>query len=246
MKKIFCFYCTLIIAVISLYGCKKAVITPGTTADASVYFIYSTRYSTADSLSFSFAAMDTAIKSDTVWLPVRIAGSPADHDRTISLGPDPATTTAIAGKHYQVLPAVMPKDSFSTQVGVVLYRTPDLQDTMVVLGLQLQPNSNFSVLMKDTTMADGVNASVSEFRITLTDELVMPSDWPDFLVYFFGTYSKVKYQFIINATGVAQFPEDMSFGLLLYYLQEAQTALQQYNQTYGTLYDENGNPVTIP
>jgi hypothetical protein len=246
MKKLLYSLSIFLVAVWIFSGCKKVSIAEGTTAQSSVYFIYNTLLQTSDSTTVDFSVMDSSVHSDTVWMPVRITGSPASMDRPISLEADPAITNAIAGKHYLILPAIMPKDSFTTNVGVVIYKTADLSDTSLVLGLQIQANSAFTALMKDTVMPDGQNYSTNEYKITFSNELLEPADWNQWEIWFFGTYSKVKYEFIINATGVSQFPEDMDYGLLLYYVQEAQTALAAYNLKYGTLYDENGNPVTIP
>ncbi|HEY0273224.1 MAG TPA: DUF4843 domain-containing protein [Chitinophaga sp.] len=231
-------------------GCKKENIPAGGNYQDAVYFVHALYDENPDSLNYSFVSRPDSITLDTIWLPVRIAGNTAPADRAISMTAVDTATTAVAGKDYQLLQYVMPKGYFTTQLGIILYRTPALQNTTLQLTVQLQPNSGFPALMKDTASANGRMFSRNTYRITFTDQLVKPANWDSFLVYLFGTYNKVKYRFIIEVTGRTDFPVSgagaMSYGQLLYYQGILKTALSNYNAAHGNLTDENGNPVTIP
>lgn len=251
MKQIVrCLYILLPVALLWSTGCKKENISAEGTYQDAVYFAHSSYDQNIDSLSFSFISLPDSVKLDTVWLPVRIAGKTTSRDRQITLTVVDTATTATAGTHYKLLDYHLPKDSFNTNLGIVLYRTADLQDTVVQLTVQLQPNSDFPVQVKDTTSANGRLVTDNVYRIRFSDQLIKPTNWDSFLVYLFGTYSKVKYRFIIEATGRTDFPISgagaLAYAQLLYYQGVTQTALGDYESKHGTLYDENGNPVTIP
>jgi len=243
----------LLVPACLLSACAKQKIAAGTDARASVYFIYTASAATTgniDSLNYSFADKNSSVTIDTVWLPVRLAGYTADHDRPIKLSAVSAGTTAIAGTHYKLMNYVMPKDSFQTSLGVVLIRDPSLQDTSVVLNLQLQPSDDFPVLMKDTLMGDGAYYSRNSIRIIITDRLIKPSNWDTYLVTFFGSYSEVKFRFMTGVLGVSSFPNTgpnaLKYPQLQYYQTVVRNALIDYNAAHGPLIDENGNPVTFP
>lgn len=251
MKNIIrCLSIAIPVSLLVMSGCKKAEIASTGSYQDAVYFVHNQYDENIDSTNFSFIALSDSIKVDTLWLPVRIAGNVSASDRTITLEAVDSVSTAIAGTHYKLLTYVMPKDSFTTNLGVLLYRTPDLQNKVVTLTLRIVPDKDFPVLMHDTLASDGSMYSNSTYRINFTDELIEPSDWPTFLVYLFGAYSKTKYRFIIDVTGQTQFPISgagaLSYSQLLYYQGICETALASYNAANGPLYDENGNPVTFP
>lgn len=251
MKQIVrCLYILLPLAFGLAAGCKKEnIFAEGNYQDA-VYFAHSSYDQSIDSLSFTFISQPDSVKLDTIWLPVRIAGKTATRDRQITMTVVDTATTAVAGTHYKLLDYHMPKDSFVTNLGIVLYRTADLQDTAVQLTVQLQPNSDFPVLMKDTTSANGRLVTDNVYHIRFSDQLIKPTNWDSFLVYIFGTYSKVKYRFIIDVTGRTDFPISgagaLAYAQLLYYQGIVKTALGDDEAKNGTMYDEHGNPVTIP
>lgn len=240
----------LFITSIAMSGCKKAAIAAGSVAPASIYFIHRYYDENIDSLNYSFVLKDSTVHQDTIWLPVRIGGQVADHDRPVNLVVLSSGTTAVAGKHYRLLNYSIPRGAFSGNLGIVLLRSADLQDTMVTLTLQLQPNSDFPVMMKDTIMADGSDKSRSQYKISFTDRLIKPSNWDQFLVYFFGTYSEVKFRFIVDVLGVASFPSSgpdaIGIGQIFYYQSAMENAIASYNAIHGPLYDEFGNAVTFP
>ncbi len=236
-----------------LSACTKQKIAAGTDARASVYFIYTSAAAATgniDSLNYTFVDKNSSVTTDTVWLPVRIAGLTAPQDRPINLTVVSNGTTAIAGTHYKLMDYVMPKDSFQTSLGVVLIRDASLQDTSVVLNLQLQPSADFPALMKDTLMADGGYYSRNSIRIIITDRLIKPSNWDTYLVTFFGTYSEVKFRFMAGVLGVSSFPNTgpnaLKYPQLQYYQTVVRNALVDYNAAHGPLMDENGNAVTFP
>ncbi|SHL97224.1 DUF4843 domain-containing protein [Chitinophaga sp. CF418] len=242
-----------LLVILFLTACGKDEISGSYNGQQSVYFIYNTNavYSGGiDSVSYTFVEKSSTMRQDTVWLPVRITGNASDHDRAIDLVVVADKTTAIADVHYRLLSYNMPKDSFTTRLGIVLLRDVSLRDTAVVLALSLQSSKDFPLLMKDTMMADGTYYNRSQARIIFTDRLIKPGNWDSYLVTFFGAYSETKLRFIASVLGIATFPSSgpdaLGYPTLQYYQNAVRNALLAYNADNGPLIDENGNPVFIP
>jgi hypothetical protein len=81
-----------------------------------------------------------------------------------------------------------------------------------------------------------------------SDVLSRPTNWSE-LEPFFGTYSNVKYRFMLeNAGGVSEFSTDtMSWAQLNSFRIRFQNALNDYNAAHPghPLTDENGNLVSF-
>ncbi|HEY8389231.1 MAG TPA: DUF4843 domain-containing protein [Parasegetibacter sp.] len=244
----FILYITILI---SLVACKKDEIKSFLDADPAVYFIHSTsRITSIDSITYTFVEKSSNVTSDTIWLPVRISGDAVDFDRKVNLVADPAGTTAVKDKHYKLLDYFIPKNSFTTQLGVVLLRDASLQSESVVLNLQILPSDDFGTLMKDTLTGDGRFYTKNRIKIIFTDRLLKPDNWDSYLVTFFGPYSDVKFRFIAGELGVSTFPTTgpnaVNFPKMQFYQTVVRNALFEYTQANGPLIDENGNPVVIP
>lgn len=210
--------------------------------EAGLYFVESQYSSVNDSTSYSFAIQNSEVTSDTVWLPVHIMGSAVMQDRTIELTVVDSLTTAKAGAHYKLLtPYIMPAGAYEEQIGVVLLRNRDLQDSTYKLGLQLTPSKEFPLgLVGQRT-----------YLIKMNDILTKPDNWDVILIYFFGEYSQVKYRFMIDVLGRGDFPTSGAGGLgvadILYYQTAMAAALDKYNAAHpgAPMRDESGNLISF-
>lgn len=232
-----------------LSACSKDKGAAPFSAAPSVYFIYRSNAS-MDSLTYSFVEKASTVTLDTVWLPVRVAGSATTNERSISVNTVSATTTAIAGTHYKLLQYQMPKDSLQTRLGVVLLRDASLRDKQVELTLTIAPSADFPALMKESVMADGGYYSRNKVRILFSDKLIKPANWESNLATWFGAYSEVKFRFIAGVLGRSTFPTSGTGALKFFDLQYFQTtvrnALLVYNAANPPLIDEKGQPVVFP
>lgn len=188
-----------------------------------------------DSLDYTFATRPTEVVKDTILVNYRIIGTVSTTDRQIKLVPS-AASTAKAGYHYEVGPAIIKANEFSSQVPIYVYRKEGLKDSLLFAVLQVAENEDFK---------PGYSNRL-EFKFTLTDVLSKPSNWESVWIPFFGTYSEVKFKFLISATGKTDwnsypFPQDSR-----YLSQKARNALLEYNQLYGDLIDENNQIVFFP
>ncbi len=207
---------------------------------------------------FSFYSLpDSTVQQDTFWLPtVRILGNTSNTARTINLVAIDSGTTAKAGKHYRLMGSyTMPADSFTTRLGVILLKSPDLADTTVSLTLQLQPSADFPAQMKYDTLTGKTSTDFYEgntVSLKFTARPAPPLYWSQ-ISGLFGTWSRVKYQFMYSVLGFklgyAPLTAEQQTSLYSYYVKVFSVwqndgyvcSYPSGNQT--ELLDENGNVV---
>ncbi|HEY0271882.1 MAG TPA: DUF4843 domain-containing protein, partial [Chitinophaga sp.] len=139
------------------------------------------------SRTFSFATVDAAVMADTQYIPVKIEGLPADKDRTFMAAAMTDSSTAQAGRDYQLLQGVIPANAFTGQLPVVLFRTAHLKQVTLVLRLYIADSADFK----------GGVAENNDYTLYFNDDLIKPNNWDTRpgLINYFGDYSRVKYQF---------------------------------------------------
>lgn len=141
------------VLLLSLAACRKAEI-PSYATDDDVYFSVVRDYVTYDTTIVTFAytpaTADTAIR-----LMVRTLGAPAGRERSVSFRViDTSANAADPHSHFELpTSVVVPADSVSCYIPVVLHKTPDMTKRSFSVTLQLEPNKDFhtrlQVLVKD-------------------------------------------------------------------------------------------------
>lgn len=191
----------------------------------------------SDSLEYSFVTSPSSVSEIILPITVYLMGSVTDYDRTVSLGVDESHTTA-QPKHYSFPEhIILPANAYSVTLPLTLNRTSDLQEAGVRLYINVVESTDFKV---------GI-AEKNHLLIKWNDILSKPSNWDD-LEEFFGTFSLVKYRFILNTLGVSGFDiETMSWAELNNYRIILITALNEYNAANpgNPLKDEYGAYVTF-
>ncbi|MDR3245866.1 MAG: DUF4843 domain-containing protein [Prevotellaceae bacterium] len=190
-----------------------------------------------DSLEYSFVTFPDAVAEYTLPVTAILMGEAVAVDRTVNIVVVAGLTTAGAS-HYQ-LPAqiVLPANSYSVTLPVTLKRTADLQNAGVRLFIQVAESPDFKPGVKER----------NHLLLKWNDVLSRPNNW-DELVEFFGTFSLVKYRFMLNNTGVPEFSaQTMSWAQLMNYRIILRTILNEYNDAHpgNPLRDENGQYVTF-
>jgi len=192
----------------------------------------------SDSLTFSFVTSSEDVTTKTMDVRVEVMGPATSYARTAQVEVVSDKTTASSSQYELPLTITIPADSAAATLPVVLKRDASLQEKSVRLYIRTAANSDFQ---------EGVN---EENHLTLIwdDILSKPSNWAD-LEEFFGTYSDVKYRFMIqNSGGMAEFDTDtMTWAELQSYKIKFQNALDEYNAAHpgNPLTDENGVLVTF-
>lgn len=241
----------LVLLLFFLTACEKDISSYNN--DPRVYFFERNTDLTQSRItfkSFSFLKLPAEVTKDTFLIRVKIMGDAAPYDRIVRGQAIPDSTTAQAGKHYDFIDGIIPADSIFGYLPVVLYRTADIADSSVTLNLAIAPTKDF----KPGVTEDDV------FTLSWSDNVVKPSNWDGFisLSAYFGTYSTVKYRFIIATTGIEQFPlqqsgrvppKDGEFTAAAMSDIKAmlKDALKAYNNSHDPdLTDEFGQLVTFP
>lgn len=200
--------------------------------------------------SFSFLKLPAEVTQDTFLIRVKIMGETAPYDRIVRGQAIADSSTAIAGQHYDFIDGIIPADSITGYLPVVLYRTADIADSAVTLNLRIAPTKDFKTGVTEDNF----------FTLTWSDNVIKPSNWDGFisLSTYFGTYSAVKYRFIISVTGIEQFPlqqsgrvppKDGEFtaAAMTDIKARLKDALKAYNDSNDPdLTDESGQLVTFP
>lgn len=190
-----------------------------------------------DSLEFSFVTSPYDVTEVTMEIKLHVMGNASPFDRVAQVRVESQKTTA-ADPHYSMpLKVVIPANAYTAVLPLKLFRTPDLQENTVRLFVSVEDSPDFKPGVRER----------SHLLVKWNDILSMPQNW-DSLVEFFGTFSMVKYRFIINTLGITEFDTSkMSWARLMDYKIVLQNALNEYNAANpgNPLQDENGQFVTF-
>lgn len=154
-----------------------------------------------DSMTYSFVG--TTADSMVVQIPVELAGYAVAYDRPFRLVVNEELTTAVAGRHYDPLPAALTleKDCYSTQVPVKIRNAGDLDTVTVKLVLDLEPGDDFSAGISRRQRA----------TIVYSNRVPTIEFW-DFLYFrYFGAYSKLKHRYILSELKLEKLEDNLEF-----------------------------------
>lgn len=171
-------------------------------------------------MPYSFIYAGSHVQKDTVVFKLNIAGKVYDKDRTFNVKQvksygyiyekdnlghiiDSAfielPNQAVVGIHYEPLDNenfIVPANSLTGDVKVVLLRDPSLKTNNYTLTLKVIENENFKP----------GNAAGQKSTLTISDQISQPKTWNSYLIgnstvfSVMGYYGKVKHQLIIDAT----------------------------------------------
>lgn len=228
---------SLILLMIAITGCSKSDLLMYQ-EDPRVYFVRS------EVIEYTFSVKPTTLQVDTLYIPVRIMGSATKQDRTFALKVEDSSTAKL-GYHFRFGPLVIPANTYEVSLPVYLTRRPGLKDSVVVANITIGETADFKPGYIDKSI--GINPlDKLHYRITINDQLLKPGNWDTYWINYFGAYSKVKFQFLIQSTGKISWnssplPQDLNF-----IVQTARLALYNYEQANGPMFDENGTRVVFP
>lgn len=200
--------------------------------------------------NYSYAVTERPIE-----FQARVLGPVVDYDRSFSLEAVEGDTALAAGS-YRFEKYVIPAGE-TTGTFKIYFDTSKLTNAKAFtenegsITFRMKANDEFAV---------GANR-MNSLTVVLRNYLAKPDMWDgngtSNYEYYFGPYSKVKYQFMIEACGLIDFK--ISFGAAKTYDPETNTVnynyakyladlfkqeLAKYNEEQGSpLLDENGEPV---
>ena len=236
-KNIFLLSCLLLLWV----GCSNEDNVWGDTSYARIVGPYIWTLGT-DSMTYTFSTSHSDVKQFTVEAEIYVQGKVADAPRNICLKVDESRTTAQTGTYTFPPEVTLKKGEHSVACPIVINRTEEIKDASYRLCIEIAPTGDLKA---------GVEKE-SSLTIVWNDMITKPSNWEDDLIEFFGTYSEVKYRFIISTLGVATFPygeSDFTWGKMWNYHLHMIAALEEYNDNAANpdrpMKDENGGIVSF-
>ena len=252
-------YFLIVLALVATASCKKSGYKMYSDVariqfGPDISLIYRTAYNQADtSKGFTFVYNAPTSTQDTIWFDVYAVGGIVHRDRPFKLAQVPDTTgatNALPGVDYKAFtdPAIsgrytIKSDSMHTLMPVVMLRSANLKAGSVTLLFKVVANDDFQT-----------GETINLWRkVIFTDRLSKPAAWTSTINIYFGTYSMVKHQFMIDATGQKWDQTFLSgvlsdYNALLYYTNVCKTALINYNNAHpgNPLKDETGALVVFP
>lgn len=209
--------------------------------DPRIYFYESQIH--RDSLVYTFGVQPVDRQKDTAYIIVRIMGNAVPYDREIHLiALD--SSTAKAGRDYDFGPLSVRAGLYQDTLQVYLYKTAAMQDSVFTLYLKIGESKDFKPrFQEDSTSVSG--SPLQNYKISITDQLTEPTRWSSF-VSWFGAFTKIKFQFMIVATGKTDWESTVYPAELNYLAQQVKAALVDYENANGPLIDEFGNRVVFP
>lgn len=209
--------------------------------------------SARDSVIFSFAEYETTTTEAEIVINAIISGKVAAVDRQFKLAVNASQSNVVEGEYEIPTNLFIPAGEVKTSFPVKIKRSPRLLTEHAVLVLEVLPNENFkagSVTPVSTIIAANLAPIIINygptFKIVFTDVLTMPPTWNSAIGWGVGQWSKVKHQFIIDATNIRSFltlssPEKYALISLV------TDALISYNAAHpgNPLKNENGEVIGI-
>jgi len=201
--------------------------------------------SISDSAVSSFKLKPATVQLDTVYIVANLTGQVAPADRTFVLEVIKDSTN-VSAADYTLGPVVMPANSFTAQIPVIVKKTVqglDLTKQRAKLVFRFVPNGQFLNGEPNRDM----------FRIIWFNFLAKPASW-NVIEGFVGPFSQARYKFIIDVLGVTEFTRYVGNGNVLLGIQSIlRKALKDYNENpanagrpEGWPYlDDNGTPLTF-
>jgi hypothetical protein len=207
-----------------------------------------------DSSTYNFAY--TVATHDSVMFNYRLAGYPLDHDTQFEL-------QAVSGDTNRVYYSL---GKYTIKAGAYQGTAPIYIDRPA--GYSEFKNSTGKIVFKlkpSAVYTEGA-PELSTLNVLFKNFVAKPDNWDVApsgyftMSKYFGTYSNVKYSFVIQNTGMVDFkifytvakdpvlgPNTITATQASAFQAQCKVALQTYNTQHSTpLLDENNNPVVFP
>lgn len=239
-------------------SCKDEDKIPGASYDAGVWF-----YGTGNVVKQNEFDMDEfnkifsgfysfyffpGIEEHTFELPeIRLMGKPADYDRKVNLVVGEGST-AVEGEHFVMEDIVLPANAVSFIPKVTLLKK-SLGDEEKIVKFVLEPSDEFPARVFGDTVSDDMTFLISlRYELKFSNLVSEPPYWSQ--CYHFGTWSRVKFDFMYEKLGRYWGVEPLSHADNNYMYEDylsMRRALQLWKEDHPgeVMLDENGKEVTF-
>jgi len=191
---------------------------------------------------------------DTVFLDMQISGKITDYARKIKIKTVTAGTTAKAGIHYDY-PAefTLPAGAYRIKYPVIVYKTPEMLTDTLNLVVSAETTSDFiigatgPIPPKSSTDGSPTVWLVNPVTVLITDVMLQANLGFTWNATIFGTYSSVKYRFMVKETGLTVFTTTALGGTAgaNALRDQLRIKLAAYEAVNGPLIAENNDRVTF-
>lgn len=171
----------LIATMLVLSACKRDEISSFSAAPAINFVGNTTQY--------SFMTNPTSEYLQNV--DVKIIGNASDHDRTFNAVAVKDANTTAPDSQYEILKGMVKAGSYDGKLTVKLKNSADLSTKTIALKLKLIDSDDFKVGNKES----------SNYSISWTNQILVPTYWTYYNVYF-ATRSTAVYRIILKTTGL--------------------------------------------
>lgn len=240
-------------------SCDKNEMMRYDTDYAALNIWFGTETNVTDSVSYNYSY---SMGEGSLTFYARVAGVPTDYDRTFAIEAFDGDLNEAEGSYRT--------ESYTIPAGETLTECPIHFDTSLLKNAdsftERDGHLYFRMVANEAFATGTDNRSV--LKVVLKNYLDKPDEWDSAMgkrrayYLYFGTYSKVKYQFMISTLGLVDFhieygfsgtydPETntMSIAYAQYLVQKLQVALEEYNNDPNNpdtpLRDETGAVVTF-
>ncbi len=244
------------LVVMGLAGCSEND-TPVYDSDYTALNIwFGTTSTVLDSTTYNYSY---TLGESSLTFYARVMGTPVDYDRTFTLEAYDGDLTEADGSYWTT--------EYTIGAGEYLAQFPIYFDTSKLKDSDsfTETDGHLYFRMAENSEFVAGTASMQNLIVVLKNYLDKPSEWDSATYpyraysYYFGTYSKVKYQFMIQETGLIDFhisytattpyneeTNTISTSYATYLAQLLEVALEEYNSTHDTpLTDESGSLVVF-
>lgn len=189
-------------------------------------------FNSEDSIAFTFTKY-AGLEAVEVKIPVEITGYASEEDRYFTVKADVSVSDAVAGTHYESLASsykVGAGNYQDTVLVTLLNKDIELEDRVFKLKLDIDTGDDFIV---------GVYDQMS-VTLHISNILTEPEAWSSRYYTYFGEYSKVKHELILQVLGLSEIPD--VFDGMTYMWTSYGIEMNNYF-IENTTYDENGKEI---
>lgn len=159
-----------------------------------------------DSTVFTFTAAPLNAIDTILRTRVATMGKVRDYPRPFKVFADPALSTAMEGKHFEIdhNSAIIPAGANEAYIHVKFNRTVDMLDNSFTLVLKLQDNDHFKVYMEKQRSSEiygfGSDVYADRFKFIVSEIYSQPPSWNSYSSYW-GKWTATKYKYINAVLG---------------------------------------------
>lgn len=242
-------YILTVCSVAMLCSCVEDDLTTYSSND-SIYFSPSVEGAVAtnpfDSLFYSLGLVPNSFTDSLISIPVKVMGKVVDYDREFSVELS-AGSTAVEGTNFEFAnDLLIPAGQIAAEVQIRLFKTPDILEDTVNIGLRLLSNEHFGTDMQnDFNELGEKELSHIDFDVYLTAVITQPRYW---FAPYLGDFSVKKILLmaeILDIDPLIFTKPGISVSQMNYFGVVMKRYLESQKAAGNTIYEEDGSEMVM-